>query len=344
MIFTVIVVLLVAGIAYFHYAQGFFGATISAVIAVLAAVLAVSYHEPLALALMGGKAASYAVAVTLVAIFALVYILLRTLTDKMIPGQVRLPVALDRVGGGAMGLIAAFFTVGVFALAAQSLPFGPTVGGYARYALENETRTVQIAVPGMRTQQDIELVEQMVDDSFKPESKKSLLIPVDDMVLGLVAKLSDNGSMAGARSLTSIHPNYADELFAQRLGIQIGAQTVATNLPGREQVSLAQPGVFVVTQDLTKTQVDAEVPQIHQREIKLSRPAPPDDTQLVVRINFTKDARDSDNYARLAPGSVRLVANGVNYYPVGTLENGLLYANKMDDFLLLNVSAADKAA
>lgn len=342
MIFTIIIIAAVGGIAYYHYAQGFFSATISAVIAILAAVLAISYHEPLALAVMGGRFADYAIAVTLVATFAVVYLLLRTLTDKAVPGQIRLPVIVDRIGGAAMGLVAAVFSVGVFALAAQSLPFGPSVGGYARYALEEDIRTVQISVPGMRTQQDIEIHEQMVDDQMQPESAKRLVIPVDDMVLGLTQKLSDNGSMAGERTLQSVHPNYADELFAQRLGIQVGAKRVATNLPNRPHVSVT--GVFLPTTDLTRTQVDGEIPQIHQRAVEVKPPAAPDNTQFVVRVLFHKDARDSDNHVRVSPGSVRLVANGAHYFPVGTLENGVLYTNKLDDFLFLNIGAEDRAA
>ena len=340
MIFTIIILALLAGITYFHYAQGFFSATISAIIAVIAAVMAVSYHEPLALALMGGKAAGYAIAITLVAIFALVYILLRTLTDKAIPGQIRLPVIVDRIGGAAMGLVAAIFTLGIFVLAAQSLPFGPSIGGYSRYALD-DPREISVTVPGMRTNQDIPIEEQMLDDTFQPESRKKLIVPVDDIVLGLVQKLSDNGSMAGQRTLHSIHPNYSDELFANRLGIQVGAQQVATNLPNRPQASVT--GLFLPTTDLTKTQLDGELPQIHQRPVEVKR-EPGKDTQLIIRITFHKDAGDSDNRVRLAPASVRLVANGVNYYPVGTLENGLLYANKVDDPLFINVGTQDQAA
>src|SRR3954470_23615949 len=98
MIFGLIIVLLLGGIAYFHYAQGFFSALLSAVCAVTAAVLAVGYHEAIVLSLLQGKVADYANALCLVAIFAGVYIVLRTLLDKVVPGNIRLPVAVDRVG------------------------------------------------------------------------------------------------------------------------------------------------------------------------------------------------------------------------------------------------------
>src|SRR6476620_6623566 len=128
MIFGIIIIAAVGGIAYYHYAQGFFSATFSAIIAIIAAALAISFHEQVVMSLLGGKMADFANAMVLVGIFALVYILLRTLTDKAVPGQIRLPVIVDRIGGGAMGVVAGVFTAGIFALAAQSLPFGPAIG------------------------------------------------------------------------------------------------------------------------------------------------------------------------------------------------------------------------
>ena len=45
MIFSILIILFIGIIAFFHFVQGFFSATISAMICVLAAVLAVSYDE-----------------------------------------------------------------------------------------------------------------------------------------------------------------------------------------------------------------------------------------------------------------------------------------------------------
>src|SRR2546421_7013409 len=103
MILNILIIAIVGGVAYFHYAQGFFSATFSAVAAVIAAVLAVSYHEPLITTLLQGKAADYATSMTLCALFALIYIVLRVIVDKVVPGNIRLPVAIDRVAGPLRG-------------------------------------------------------------------------------------------------------------------------------------------------------------------------------------------------------------------------------------------------
>jgi hypothetical protein len=341
MILSIVIIAVVAGIAYFHYAQGLFGATISTIIAVIAAALAVGYHENLVNALLGGAVGDYANAGALAAIFALVYVVGRVITDKAIPGNVRLPLMVDRVGGAAMGVIAGLFTAGIVALIAQSLPFGPAVGGYTRYPLVS-SREVTVVPSGASRAVDMEVIDQLEDDTFDPDKRKKLIIPVDDMVLGFVNKQSDGGSMAGARTLESIHPNYPDELFAQRLGVQVGAKRTAFNGKGKPQVSVPEDGVFVILNDLTKTQIDAELNELHLREVAHKRAG--NQAQLVVRVVFGKDAADDDGNVRVSPASVRLVAGGENVYPVGTLENGVLFANKVDDFLFINVKGADAGA
>ena len=346
MIFNILILAAIGGIAYFHYAQGFFSAFFSAVIAILAAVMAVSYHEPVVLNLLGGKMGDYANSMVLVCIFAGVYVLLRVLVDKTVPGNIRLPVIVDRIGGAAMGLIAGIFSGGILALAGAALPFGPDV--YPRYALETREEITLPPTPGTSVQTTGDVKDQLTNDTFDPEAHKGLWIPADDIVLKIVQALSNGGSMAGNRTLKSVHPDYADELFAHRLGVQVGASHTALNLPGKNaQVSVPDPGIFRIDQDLNKAKlvVDAELPSLHQRAITSVTPVDPaDKMQLAIRIRFTQGAADSDRFVRIAPASVRLCANERNYFPVGTWENGKLMANKADDFLIVSLQNQDRGA
>ncbi len=343
MILSIIIILLIGGVAYFHYAQGFFSATMSAFCAVVAAVMAVSYHEVVVDKLLQGAAADYAHAMVLAALFAIIYIILRVLVDKMVPGALRLPVIIDRVGGAVMGIIAGIFTAGIVALCAQMMPFGPSVGGYARYQVEDRPEVTIPANSQSRGQaRTADIFAQLTEDRFSPEKKSKLMIPVDDLLLSFVQAQSDGGALAGSQTLTSVHPDYPDELFGQRLGIQIGAKHVAINLPGKTpQVTVPEKGgVFRVDQDLSKGAVDGELPNLHQRPIVYARN--PAHLQLVVRVMFNKDAADSDGMVRISLGSVRLVAEHENYWPIGTIEAGrTLYLSKMDDFLMVNVKQAD---
>src|SRR5690242_17610193 len=98
MIFSLVALLLVAVIAFFHYVQGFVSAMFSAVIAIIAAAMAISFHEALTTALLRGYFADQATAITLISIFAVVYLLLRVAFDNLVPGNVRLPAIADKIG------------------------------------------------------------------------------------------------------------------------------------------------------------------------------------------------------------------------------------------------------
>jgi hypothetical protein len=192
---------------------------------------------------------------------------------------------------------------------------------------------------------NIDIYDQMKDDSFVPEDRSHLWLPVDDMLLSFFEKLTDGGSLAGAQPLAAVHPDYATELFGQRIGIQVGAKHTAYNpLDKPGMVEVPADGVFRIDADLTKNDMDHELPQVHERSIDLKGLTPPNDTQLVVRVIFHKDAKDVDGYVRFSTGSVRLVANGTNYFPVGTMEGGRLMTNKVDDFLMINIGPEDRGA
>lgn len=347
MIFAIIILVLVGVIAFFHYTQGFWSATLSAIIAVFAAVLAVGYHESVVETLLKGKVADYANGFALIAVFGLTYLILRLIVDKAIPGNLRLPVILDKVGAGIMGFIAAIFSVGVVAVAAQTLPFGPQIGGYARYEMTKE-REAAISVTGRQQYQDIKIAPQVDATTLDDEeaTKTGLLLPVDNWLIGLVSHLSDGGSLAGQRTLEEVHPAYLDELFAQRLGIQPGANHVAMNAP-KQQVEVT--GLFRAPP--TIPQADAELANSRPNNTPVTYPRPKEGQMyLVVRVLFHggADSGGTPEYVRFSPGSIRLVAQSEdegtkNYFPIGTVEDGnLLLLNRIDDFMFIGEgSAAD---
>src|SRR6185437_6954890 len=146
MLFTVIIGLLFVAVVFFHYLQGLFSATFSAIFAVIAAVLAFSWHETIVEKVVQGKVPNTAHAIVLVAIFAVIYLLLRIIFDKLVPAGVTLPQIIDRVGGAILGAVAATFCLGIFAIAAEELPFGPSVAGYTKYdAADKSVQVVGIS-------------------------------------------------------------------------------------------------------------------------------------------------------------------------------------------------------
>src|SRR5262249_33670235 len=114
MIFSLFLIIIIGLIIYFHSMQGLFSAGLSAGIALIAAVAALAWHETLVDLLLRGQFSDEANALTLVMIFSVVYILLRVLFDKVVPGNVLFPVLLDKIGASVCGLIAGICAAGIF--------------------------------------------------------------------------------------------------------------------------------------------------------------------------------------------------------------------------------------
>jgi Colicin V production protein len=349
MIFAIIILALIGVVTFFHYTQGFWSATLSAIVAILAAVLAVSYHESVVDTLLKGKMADQANAIALVGVFGLTYLILRTIFDKAVPGNLRLPVILDKAGAGIMGFIAAIFSVGVVAVAAQTMPFGVDVGGYTRYRLSDD-REVAVAITGKQQHQDVPISNQLDEDAFSDETRKGLLLPVDQWVVSTVSHLSDGGSLSGKRALRDVHPDYLDEMFAQRLGIQPGGKLVATNAAGKKQVEVK--GLFRAPDQLPQLDADLANSRPNNKVVKWPEPKK-GEMILVVRVGFnsgTGDGSKAPAYVRFSPGSIRLLVKSEedgpkNYFPIGTIEGGTtLFANRIDDFLFTSEGSSVDAA
>ena len=332
MIFSISAILLVAIVAYFHYTQGFFSATLSAILAALAAVYAVAYHETFVSLLLRGRAAGYMLSMALVVLFCVFYLVPRTVFDRFIPGNVRVPVALDKIGAGLMGLVAGVFATGVLAVAAQTLPYGPSIAGYSRFPIADHLNLI-IARPSQQSL-DVTIPDELVSPRLESDKANSLILPVDDWLMAAVAHLSEGGSLAGAVPINASQPNYLNALFAQRLGIQLGGKITAMNLNGKTEVTVPKGG----------TAAEASFPQVESvlRGIRSPEKLPktfaagPGNVLLVVRTMFDLQTADPDYFVRLSASSARVVAGGENYYALGSLQDARVFVrNDADDPLFL---------
>jgi hypothetical protein len=361
MVLSIVVILLVGIIAFFHFTEGFLTALISAISAVLAAALAVGYCEPVVANVFHATMADCSDSIALVLLFVVGYTVIRMLFDKLIPGNVRTPATLDKVASAAMGLVAGTYAVGIFVIALQMLPYGPTISffGYARFPVV-ATRAVYVHGSGYASDLDAVVNDQMVDATLDPEKEtQRLWLPVDDLVLNTVGHLSDGGSLAGARTLASVHPDWLGELFGERLGEQTGNRRNALVAPGTTPVTVE--GVYAPA-SLPAYDGYGENPKRAKLDTELRPPgykSPYGDTikagggklPLVVRIKLRPGVTDdADHFFRFSPGQVRLALrqpNGdgefgpaTNYNPIGTMEDGKVITSRVDDFLFLNMAQA----
>ena len=152
--------------------------------------------------LFKGAMANQAQGMMLCALFALTYVIMRVIVDKAVPGNVRYPLMVDKIGSAVVGVIAGIFTMGILVLAAGSLPFGPSIAGYARYSVAD--RTVIVPQGGRDTDAatDSEVNDVNLDAdkvSLDPNKRNGLILPVDDILAGVVGQLS-----AGAVERSSV--------------------------------------------------------------------------------------------------------------------------------------------
>ena len=132
----------------------------------------------------------------------------------------------------AFGVIAGIFAAGILVLTAELLPIGPSIAGYARYALVDR-EVYSVKVPGKYQLQDLTITGELKGDTMEAGQSSGLApIPVDDMLLGTVQFLSNGGSLAGEQTLASVHPSYPDELFGHRLGPYKGGDVIVDHAAG----------------------------------------------------------------------------------------------------------------
>jgi hypothetical protein len=344
MILSIVLILFVGLIAYLHYLYGLLSGLISVVLALVATAVAMSQYEPMAAAMSGGKYNDQAQGICLIALFALTYLIGRVIFDAVVPGNIRLPHLVDGIGGAVCGLFAGIMGAGIIAIALQSMPFGASVAGYARYPLAGD-RERNAAVPTEEGRQVDRIVRDQLKNDNLDKDEQGMLVPLDDMVVGLTKHMSDGGTLSNDKPFASVHPDLMQELFGQRLGIETGGKHTASNLKDA-QVEVVQVNVL----PNTIPQMVGEFEQIWTdapKEKKLT--AQPDHRLISVTVTFKNEASDEDHLVRLSPGAVRIVypskdGGWKNLFPIGTVQGGKAWRSRVDDFMFIDVSKEDRGA
>jgi len=342
---TMLLVLCLA-VAYFHYVQGLLTSTLSAILVTFAAIIAIGMHETLAKVLIGMKFSDQAASISLVVLFAGCYIIPRVLLDMLVPGNVRFPVLVEKVGAGVFGLWAGLIATGILAIAAQALPLWPAVGGYARYDVVTDRSLDGVRISGYSQSQKVQFDTETVDDNLNPPKENlhenHLFFHQDDLVLALANRCLNNGALHGDVPWTALHPDYLTELFGQRLGLQIGTRRTIVNSDSGTVVKCT--GVYT-THDLD--QVDGEIAALRQNSTTVAKTlaAGEGKTLVVVRLAFSGDIADSaDSKFRFGPGNIRLCTSMIendtpkyqDFYPVAVLRKGVALFQRVDDFLVVD--------
>lgn len=229
MLLILLTTILVLAIAFFQVTQGLFSALMMTVLSLVSLIVAFNYYEPLARLLYPYQPAS-ADGIALVVIFVVVLLALRILGDRFIKRNVVMGLWVDRIGGGALGILTGMLLVGVLAVVMQMLPWGESILGYRPF-----------------------------DDSLRRSQRLYLFAP-DDFVVGTVRALSGQslGSRAGF-GYGSVHDDLLRELFCARntagRGGRIDARTDALTVEGAYSSPGGMWGVAIPTCPMLSDQI-----------------------------------------------------------------------------------------
>lgn len=206
MIMNLIVVVLVLSIAYAWMVRGVFSAMLHALCALMAGAIAFAVWEPLSIMLVNASPErgffsfleSIAWGISLIIPFALAFLLLRMLSDKVVPNNIKNNTAVDYAGGAIFGAVTGVISMGILVIGIGNMRI--TTEGYRPLWYSDDRANG----PGS-------LVEA-----------ESLWLPADKVVSALYANLS-KGTMSTEQPLAYWYPELHLTGFASRISPGDGA-------------------------------------------------------------------------------------------------------------------------
>jgi hypothetical protein len=301
MVLAIVATALILAIAYYQVVQGLFNALIMAILAVVCAALALNLYPAVSEPMLYARQGAYADAIALTALFVLPLLVARVAFDKIIARNVVFGAWADRIGGGALGILAGSVMVGVLMIVMEMLPFGESILGYRPYndALQRDQR----AMP------------------FYP----------DDLAISLASIIS-RGALANPSGLDRPHEDLLRDAFCARntAGKDGTTQAAPDSMVIRgvyEATTVEPPAPAPPAIAPPRGNVDwlAKVPPNPLLESTRVTKV------LVVRATVDRSAMDTDEWFRLPGTHFRLVTRPVGgSRPIANYPVGYLHVDKKD--------------
>ena len=307
------VVLIILGCVAYQYFKGtFVRAFASIIIAICASVAAFAFFESLAnVFIIRGDDSKFlslvpwAQMLCFVLLFILVFVGLQTAMMQLTRRPVDLGFLAERAGRVVCGILLGLFLSGLLLTALEMAPL-PVKYPYQRFGTDG--------------------------------SRNKVLPNADGLVTGLFGIIS-RGSLSGKRSFATIHPDYLDQLFLNRL--ISGTSTLTSSTPA---IILPKQAVWPVPENL-KSQVDEIVSELNRtgklkdestgKSIPMPRTLSSNYEPTIVRVGIKSRALRTkatiNGGAFILPqlrlickpkgyGEAPLAGTGINIYPIGHLK------------------------
>lgn len=294
--FSLFGAVLVLAVTFFQGLQGLFSSVIMCVLTILCAGLAFGTYENVYYGFLFERMPNHGEAVALVAIFSISLLLLRTAADNVLKGNMVLPVLVDRIGGGALGLVSALIIVGMIQIGFQMLPFDESFLGFNRFSPVSAT-----------TQKDITEEElKNTAPSAIAWPRSNLLFNPDGFTVKIVSLLSD-GALRGANRFSDVYPDFTGQMQNARNGTQRESNRVAMISTGIE----ASDPVYYLVPPGKMIRPIVPPPGTSREDAKASNspsdPPPGGYEWRAYRMALRRAALDSDGQVRFRGPQVRIV-------------------------------------
>lgn len=267
MIIEVLLMILVLAVAFFQSNHGLFSALLMTILTLSCAALALGSYEWVAIHWIAPNwKADYAAAIALAAVFGVPLIILRLIADNVIKRACLLPSWLDRIGGGACGLLTALVLVGMLSLSLQMIPFdNGKILDYARVDITSRQRPPD------------------GPDPEPPETEEEeMILRQDRFAVAMVGILLD-GVFGKGRNLQSDYPDLVEAtgwLNAAPAGVSRFAQPDSISVVRTETV----PYIYKLSPALRRE----DAPEYEER-------APEAGHEFhMVRVQLKNEARDQE--------------------------------------------------
>lgn len=201
-ILNILIILFIAGMAYWWSTQGLFSSMLHMVAVIVAGALAFAVWEVLAVDLFMGLSPLYAWPAGLLAPFLVFLLVIRLGLDKTIKGNVHFSTLINSIGGAFFGLISGVLTAGILLLALFFLPLGPSFLGYQPLVVTDK-------------------------GGIDGQPGDSLLVPVDKQVAGFYSMLAD-GAFSSHRPMHVYQPQLALQAQLYRMSYDPNSSPAAS--------------------------------------------------------------------------------------------------------------------
>ena len=302
MLAILIIFAIVGGIAFFLvFTQGLFSSLIMCVLCLISALIAFNYYELLGSKLNGIGLASYGgEAISLMGLFLLSLLVMRLAFDRLIKGNMKFPLLVDRIASAFFGLTAGMVIAGIIAIGFQLLPTPAKLLGFDRFP-------------------------EVADRNLKERS--NLFPSADGFVSAVVGQASKYG-FAGAEKFSQYHSDFLAELYLNRLTLDpYSRQSAAT-----ESVKVDKAWLLQQDNLLDCRRNEQITPERGEIFIALR-------LHINAGSGSTDDtgAADADGIIRFTLGNIRLLGfdeededtNGLSRYPLGVLKPGFQIVDGM---------------